>query len=377
VNTTGSRAVAAAHPLAGRVLERTRAIAAIPGPPRDEAERAACVRSWWEADGIARVHEDGAGNVWGCVRAGHAADPSAGAVVIAAHLDTVFPRTMDLTATVVGDRLCGPGVGDDGIALAALSTLDGLLGETERAVWILATVGEEGAGDLYGARAAMQASPVAIDAFIALEGNYLGRICAIGVGSHRERVTVSGPGGHSWEAAAAANAIHAAAAAIQGAGALAAPFAEPRQTVNVGLIEGGEAINARARNCSFEIDLRADDASALEMLIAGFDGVLHDVASTYKVEVARTITGQRPAGRIAADHALVVAAVEALAAIDRVPRFVAASTDANAAHAAGVPAIAIGITEGAGEHTAAEWIAIPPIGDGLHALADTVSRMAS
>jgi acetylornithine deacetylase/succinyl-diaminopimelate desuccinylase-like protein len=48
------------------------------------------------------------------------------------------------------------------------------------------------------------------------------------------------------------------------------------------------------------------------------------------------------------------------------------STDANAAHARGIPAIALGITTGSGEHTPEEWIAVEPIERGLRALAGTV-----
>ena len=36
-----------------------------------------------------------------------------------------------------------------------------------------------------------------------------------------------------------------------------------RTAVNVGRIGGGEAINARARECWFELDMRADDPAAL------------------------------------------------------------------------------------------------------------------
>ncbi len=54
--------------------------------------------------------------------------------------------------------------------------------------------------------------------------------------------------------------------------------------------------------------------------------------------------------------------------------FPATSTDANAAHARGIPAIAVGVTRGSGEHTAEEWIETAPIEDGVRALARTVER---
>jgi len=40
-------------------------------------------------------------------------------------------------------------------------------------VWLLATVGEEGLGNLRGATVALDASAVEIGAFVAVEGNWL------------------------------------------------------------------------------------------------------------------------------------------------------------------------------------------------------------
>jgi acetylornithine deacetylase/succinyl-diaminopimelate desuccinylase-like protein len=53
---------------------------------------------------------------------------------------------------------------------------------------------------------------------------------------------------------------------------------------------------------------------------------------------------------------------------------VATSTDANAAHARGIPAVAVGVTTGGGEHTPQEWIDIAPVAGGLAVLAATVTR---
>jgi acetylornithine deacetylase/succinyl-diaminopimelate desuccinylase-like protein len=53
--------------------------------------------------------------------------------------------------------------------------------------------------------------------------------------------------------------------------------------------------------------------------------------------------------------------------------FTDASTDANAARAAGVPAIAIGVTTGSGEHTPGEWIDVAPLAAGLYCAAATIA----
>ena len=87
--------------------------------------------------------------------------------------------------------------------------------------------------------------------------------------------------------------------------------------------------------------------------------------------------GRRPAGALARTHPLVEAAAAALRAAGREVSFTAASTDANAAHPLGVPAVAVGVTVGAGEHTEDEWIELAPVAVGLPILADTVVRAAA
>jgi acetylornithine deacetylase/succinyl-diaminopimelate desuccinylase-like protein len=182
---------------------------------------------------------------------------------------------------------------------------------------------------------------------------------------------VSGPGGHAWEAADAPSAVHVAADMVRDIARLSVTGA--RAATNVGRIGGGEAINARARSCWFELDIRADDPAALDALEAEARALVQtDTPEGIEVQIEEL--GRRPAGALAPDHPLMRAASTALQDAGIPPVFVATSTDANAAHARGIPAVAVGITTGGGEHTPQEWIDIPPIANGLSVLAATVAR---
>jgi tripeptide aminopeptidase len=354
-----------ADELAAMVLERTVELAEIPAPTHDEARRAARVAAWWQDDGHDAVAVDGAGNVWARLRPGEGP-----ALLVCAHLDTVFGADVDHRVRNADGRMIGPSVGDDSIGVAALSAIAPLLEVSNGAmpVWVAATVGEEGLGNLCGVRHALAEPPQPVQAVIAVEGNYLGRVSTIAVGSVRWRVEMHGPGGHAWEEASAPSALHEAAGAI--AQMVANNAGRPGVSLNVGRMRGGEAINARARSAWFEVDLRADDPAVLQSLEAECRQVLRTVTG---VEVVIENLGNRPAGRIDSGHPLVIAASTALRDVGREPRLVATSTDANAALDAGLPAIAVGVTEGAGEHTPDEWIATAPVAAGLSALAATVN----
>ncbi|HEX6844096.1 MAG TPA: M20/M25/M40 family metallo-hydrolase [Actinomycetota bacterium] len=346
------------------VVRRTIEIAEVPAPTGAEGARAALVEAWWERDGLDAVHRDPVGNVWARVRGGDGP-----IVILCAHLDTVFGPEVPHSVRVEGSTLVGPSVGDDSVGVASLSAAGLGLGRGTMPVWLLASVGEEGLGNLRGAQAALEASPAPVAAFVAVEGNYLGRVSTVGVGSVRRRVRVEGPGGHAWEAARAPSAVHAVADLVA---SIAAVEPGPGTSINVGRIGGGEGINMRAMKAWCEIDLRADDPATLATLAAEVDALAARIEPP--LTVAQDVLGDRPAGRIDADHPLVRAAEEALDEIGASPVSPATSTDANAAHARGIPAIAVGVTRGSGEHTAEEWIETGPIEDGVRALTRTVER---
>ena len=362
-----------------QVVDRTIELAQIPAPTGAESARAARVSEWWSADGHAEVGLDEVGNVWarpvppGAETPAEAARPR---VLVAAHLDTVFGADVDHRVHRRGDRLTGPGVGDNAVAVAALSAIGTLLGGRGLAdrVRLVATVAEEGLGNLLGITWALDHAPVPISALIALEGNYLGRVATTGIGSVRWRVDISGPGGHSWEAPEAPSAVHEAARLVTRLAAI--PVAAGRRTVNVGTLVGGEAINARGRAAAFSVDLRADAPEDLCALVEECQAALRaPVPDGVRVTVEEI--GLRPAGRIAPGHPLVRSAVAALTRSGLAGRQVASSTDANAAHPRGIPGIALGITEGAAEHTVDEWIDLRPIAKGLESVVTTVSLWES
>jgi len=356
-----------------QVISRTVELAEIPAPTGLQDARRDLVRSWWQRDGWADVSADQVGNVWARVRPG--GQP---AVVLAAHLDTVFDAGVDHRVRRDGTLLRGVGVGDNSVGVAALSAVGTMLAAAggHAPVWLVATVGEEGLGNLRGVTEVIGQDRVPLAALVAIEGNYLGRIATVGVGSVRWRVTVSGPGGHAWEQSSAPSAVHAAARMVASMAALSRRGTGSgrggRTAVNVGLFSGGEAVNARARRAEFLVDLRASQARMLTELETRARRIIAAPAAGVTVEVEEL--GRRPAGELPASHPLAAAAAAALGASRLRATFTAASTDANAAHAAGVPAIAIGVTTGGGEHTLEEWIDTAPLATGLRCAADAITR---
>jgi len=340
------------------ILDDQVAISEIPAPPIKEATRAEAVRQRFVAAGLSDVRLDAIGNVLG-VRRGKAARPH---VVISAHLDTVFPVGTDVRVTRSGAVLKGPGIGDDARGLAVLNAIAGALSrspiQTAGTVTFAATVGEEGLGDIRGARHLVDTELAGtIDAFVSIDGVGLD-VTNVGVGSRRYKVTFAGPGGHSYGAFGTANPIHALGRAVAAVSDLSVP-ASPRTTFNVGRIGGGTSVNAIPFEAWFEVDLRSVDAAALAALDARFKAIVdHAVAAENarwsrpgQVSATLTIVGDRPAGSTPESAAIVRAARAATQAVGERATLHDGSTDANAAMQRGIPAITIdGGGSGTGAH---------------------------
>jgi acetylornithine deacetylase/succinyl-diaminopimelate desuccinylase-like protein len=184
------------------------------------------------------VRVDAAGNVIGR-RPGASRDETP--VAVCAHLDTVFPSGTPVQVRRVGRRLVGPGIGDNGRGLAAMlalaAELDGDRVRTRHPIEFVATTGEEGLGDLRGAKRYF-ADVRDVRAAIALDGAGDERIVHRAVGSRRFRVEFAGPGGHSWAAFGVPNAVHAAARATARIAGMPLDD-EPRVTASVNRMGAG------------------------------------------------------------------------------------------------------------------------------------------
>ncbi|HEY5063184.1 MAG TPA: M28 family peptidase, partial [Gemmatimonadaceae bacterium] len=88
----------------------------IPAPPFKESVRGAEYKRRLEALGFTNVMIDPAGNVI-AERKGVGTGPT---VVIAGHLDTVFPEGTNVTVKHDGAKLRAPGIGDDGRGLTTV-----------------------------------------------------------------------------------------------------------------------------------------------------------------------------------------------------------------------------------------------------------------
>jgi tripeptide aminopeptidase len=352
-------------------LEQQVSLCEIPAPPFGEARRAAEYRRRLSALGLRNVRIDAEGNAIG-ERPGAGGGPT---VVIAGHLDTVFPESTDVRTRRVGGRIYGPGIGDDcrglAVVLAVARAFHRAGVRTNGTVIFVGNVGEEGPGNLRGVRHLYDKELKGrIDYFISVDGAGLG-LTSRAVGSNRYRAIYKGPGGHSYGDFGVPSPIHALGRAIARIAEVQVP-SSPKTTFNVGIVRGGTSVNSIAFEASMDIDMRSESAQSLaevdtrvRRLLAEALDAENERAAEPKARLTLAIDtiGIRPAGSQPDSAAIVRAALSAAGTLGFTVRSGASSTDANLPIGRGLPGIAIdGGGRGDGTHSLEEWYEDGPQG---------------
>jgi acetylornithine deacetylase/succinyl-diaminopimelate desuccinylase-like protein len=355
------------------IVELTSQLTAIPAPSNDELERSAALQEILQALGHSEIMVDEIGNVTARIPG----KDRSKTLLVAAHIDTVFPREVDLTVRREGSTLHAPGVGDNTVAVATVAHLRKAfeeLGETPACdIVITGNVGEEGLGDLRGMNAVVESLPDIVGA-IAVEGQSLGTVVHDAVGSKRYLVTVTGPGGHSWGAAGTPSAVHHLARLIARMDEI--PLSDhPKTSFNTGTFHGGISVNTISPEAHALLDMRSVSAESLRELVDHVDGILASPAPA-GIRVVVEIVGDRPAGSQPEDGVLVRIADQVLIDLGIQPRHRASSTDANVPIARGIPSICIGVTNGDNIHREDEYINLQPISTGFAQLITVILQSA-
>jgi tripeptide aminopeptidase len=353
-----------------RLLREWIHITQIPAPSGFEQERARYFREQLEREGL-EVSIDSIGNVI-ARRPGSGGGPT---IVYAAHMDTVHPLEVDVTVRIDGDTLRAPGVSDNSDEVASILALVRAMNEanvrTRGDLVFIGTVQEE--VGLVGMRYWLENNPEP-DMVVALDSG-LGSVFYGAMGIYWTRFVFSGDGAHTLSSAGRPHPARALSRAILSIYDIEIPEGQGGAIFNVGILDGGEIYNAIPRQVSFTLDLRSVNPVLLDMLDRQIDEIVRREAEREGVRLTREETSRTPAGGTEdalaerRRHPLIETALEVHRHLGMDPQAVAAgATDANAAVARGIPAIAIGTGRGGGAHTLDEWAHVPSIRTGMRML---------
>ncbi len=352
-----------------RIVDDIIKLVEIPAPPFKEAERAKAYRDMLLAAGLQDVEIDAEGNASGLYRG---SAPAGGKVIVlAAHLDTVFPEGTPLKVRREGSKLYAPGIGDDTRSLAVIVAYARAMKENNvrprTDILFVGNVGEEGPGDLRGVRYLLTKGKYKdrVKAFLSMDGTDPERVVNGGVGSRRYRITYKGPGGHSYGAFGLVNPMVAMSQTVTELYKVSVP-GSPKTTYAASVTGGGTSVNSIPNEVFMEFDFRSENPAELTKVEQRFLSIVQE--STNAENAARSINdgkivaetkliGDRPAGITAESAAITQIATAAIRANGLKPKLASSSTDANLPMSIGVPALTIGSGGSGGRaHSLDEWI---------------------
>lgn len=353
-----------------RIVADTITLTEIPAPPFKEEKRARAYMEMLKAHGLTDVEMDAEGNVMGLRRG--TGKPDGKIVVLAAHLDTVFPEEVSVKVRREGTKLHAPGVGDDTHSLAVLlgyiRALDAAKIKTTKDILFVGNVGEEGPGDLRGARYLFTKGKYKdrIAAFFSMDGTSAPRVTSGAVGSRRYRVTFRGPGGHSYGAYGLVNPMAAMGATVVEMNKIKTP-AKPKTTYMTSVVGGGTSVNSIPDAIWLEVDMRSESKDELAKIDGQFMQIVEGAVSgenaarstaAGKISAEVKLIGDRPTGNTREDAEIVQMTAAAVRGAGYTPILGAGSTDSNVPISLGIPAVTIGSGAGGGgrAHAVDEWI---------------------
>jgi tripeptide aminopeptidase len=354
----GPRIAAVTTTWATDVLPLFVELAGIPSPSGEEAAVAGRVRAYLRDLGI-EVEEDDAGNL--LARLPAAGGEGGTPIFLCAHLDTVPPSGP--IEPVVADGIVTNGAGtilgaDDKAAVAVLLEATRLLlaeGRPHAEVELLFTTREE-----TGLEGAFDFDVSRLLAQIGFVYDYSGPVGEVVVAAPAGRaidVLVTGRPAHAGiNPEDGRSAIVAAARAISD---LRLGRIDDETTANVGLIEGGSALNVVPAHCRIAVEARSRDERKLAELLQEILDCFSFAATVSECEVEATVEDKYRSYRLAPDDPALVLARAGLERAGFTPREVevGGGSDANVFNERGLHCV--NVANGmANVHTADEQIAV-------------------
>src|SRR5687767_10561481 len=346
------------------ILREWIAITEINAPSGHEQTRAKYIEKILRSYNLDEVRYDSAGNLI-AVRKGTGGGPR---IVFDAHLDTVFQPGLQIKATMREGKVYAPGVGDDTRNIEALLATIRALNEakikTKGDLIFVFTVEEE--TTFKGVDTFIADNKGKIDHYIALDGGYEGFTYA-GIGINWYKHHFVGPGGHTRSRTPPYSATLPAARAIARIYALAVPD-NPPSHVNIGMVGGADAVNAKAEDAWFTVDLRSTDNAVIADLERKIAAIVKEEAAREKMTVKTERLSSTPAVQVPGhrESTLVKTAEAVHYAMGFKPSItLTGSNNSNVALLAGVSAISTGAAPCGDSHSLTEFCEVEPIYKGI------------
>ncbi|QYY35904.1 peptidase [Ruficoccus sp. ZRK36] len=337
----------------------------IPAPTFAEAARARFLMDRFTEGGCLSASTDEVGNAVGIVPG---TKSGSGCILLAAHLDTPFAKSVDHTVTVQKNGLAGAGILDNALGVAVIASLPIILEklgiEFEHDLLLMGSTRSLGSGDIEGMRFFLNNNKLPIEAGVIVEGATLGRLSYASLGMSRGVVNCRIPHGYDFSRFGAAGAVAILNRVISGILNIRTPK-EPVTQIILGSVEGGTSFNTIAKSGTLRYEIRSEQSGLVGDINRQIESLLGEIRSSSGVTLRLDEVARRHNGGLTYTDPL-VSTCRAVMEVLNVDTIVAPTTGELAALIENnIPGVTLGMTYGENRHMQDELVAIDPIFTGL------------
>jgi acetylornithine deacetylase/succinyl-diaminopimelate desuccinylase-like protein len=346
----------------------------IPAPTFAEEARVRFIQDRFIENQMQNVSTDEMGNAVGI----HPGARGERNILVVAHVDTIYPETVDHSVTVEADTIYGNGVGDNALGVASMVSLPTVLEhlglELQSNLILIGTARSIGRGDLEGIRFFLENAALPLHAGVVVEGVQLGRLGYTSMGMIRGEVTVQVPEEYDWTRFGAMSAIQTMNEAINLINEIPLPR-RPRTSIVLGAIHGGQSFQEVATEASLRLEVRSESAEQTDRVRDRIEDICTELSSKTGAEVGAEFFARRRPGGLPFNHPLSLCGRKVLEALEVEPRITASLSELSAFTDREIPALLLAITRGEAIQNKPDRLAIEPIYTGLAQLAGVVQAI--
>jgi len=336
----------------------------IPAPTFKEEARVNFLMQRFSECGLTNTSSDECGNGFGIVPG----KDRKRNILLLAHADTVFSERRDHTVSVHADRIVGPGIADNSLGLAVLTTLPTILEslgiELNAGLVLMGAARSLGRGDLEGVRFFLDNNKMPLTAGICVEGVQLGRLSYASAGMLRGEVTCRVSEEYDWIRRGTTGAILVINEVINRILGIPLPR-KPQTSIVLGSVESGAGFNIIPTEATLRFEVRSESSEIVQEIASELDDIMEDVRSQTAAEVTLDVVARREVAGLEIGHPLVKQTREIMSSFELTPHITPSISELSAMIANDVPAVTLGITAGDHLHEQHEAIQIDPIFTGL------------
>ena len=351
-------------PLREELLSAATMVSQIPGLSGHEEERGRWLLDRLIAQDLSEAAPDEFGNAV-AVLPGRTGDRT---LMVVAHLDTIVPLDDDHNVTVLPDRLIGPGISDNSLAVAAVSMLPRCLEAVgvrlDSNLMLVGSVKSLGRNNHEGLGSLLDNLPLEPEAALCLEAIDQGRLNYFCIGTLRGDIRCEVEPAAATRSYGSESAVVVLHQIIQRMLGIELPQ-QPFTRIAINRLRAGKAYDTDPKDAELSFEASSHDDVMIDRLRREIEDIVAEIGARNAVATELDVFFRRRAGGLPFSHPLVRAAHDVMLSLGIQPERGHSPSELSELLARGVPALTVGISTGQKNQTTPDYVAVEPILRGM------------